>query len=447
MSNIKVKHILSKSYLTISDIDVLFNFIELSKSIDETKQIILEIYLTEDILECDYNINSFEDLDMAWFETKSIVDRFNIRECLESKHKINFKNPYEDYLTRLRYKIATINDIDIKIILNNSDYISYDELSLIYGDLLSIEKLSSIAFNNNSKLKFYFQINEDKLAVDFLGNKDEAFLNDVLKGVSTFDDWIHYVEIVEPFLEYDNNNFNGYIQAINISLENGYRAVSKGKFNSIFIDRLLFKKYEVIKHLSSIEIFPKHPEIQKYIKEKLLFILPDKPWSKLAKEYDKLEPNKNLIKEYLSRSILNLEELALIFKYFGINYDAGDVYNSLQNFELYIEENADIYEVDTKDFIFTYKNILGLEPYIDKNHQPKPITNQDDSYKYSEALKPYNDIILAFDSEYQRLSNDNIRIQSTNHIQPWLKENYKDLKDHDIRVLNNLIQTHYKLKK
>ena len=33
--------------------------------------------------------------------------------------------------------------------------------------------------------------------------------------------------------------------------------------------------------------------------------------------------------------------------------------------------------------------------------QPKPITNQDDSYKYSKALKLYNDIILAFESEYQ----------------------------------------------
>ncbi|AJI58014.1 hypothetical protein LA02_270 [Francisella philomiragia] len=352
MSNNKIKCILSKSYLTISDIDVLFNFLELSTNIDETKQIILDIYLTEDILECDCNINSIKDLDRAWFKTKSIINRFNIREGLENNSTINFKNPYEDYLTRLRHKIATINDIDIKLILNNSDYISYDELCLIYGDLLSIDTLSNIAIERSSKLKFYFQINEDRLAVDFLGNKDEAFLNDVLKGVSTFDKWIHYVAILEPFLNYENDNFNGYIQAISIRLENGYRAVSKGKFNSIFIDRLLFKKDEMIEYLSSIEIFPKHTEIKSHIKTM------------------------------------------------------------------------------TK-----------------KSNQPKPATNQDNNYIYSEALKPYNDIILAFDSEYQRLSNDNIRIQSTNHIQPWLKENYKDLKDHDIRVLNNLIQTHYKLKK
>lgn len=57
-----------------------------------------------------------------------------------------------------------------------------------------------------------------------------------------------------------------------------------------------------------------------------------------AKWLERLTPNDNLIKEYLSRSCLNLEELALIFKYFGINYDAPGGYESLQNFEVYIEE-------------------------------------------------------------------------------------------------------------
>ncbi|AJI46754.1 hypothetical protein IB633_06945 [Francisella philomiragia] len=113
---------------------------------------------------------------------------------------------------------------------------------------------------------------------------------------------------------------------------------------------------------------------------------------------------------------------------------------------IYLEKIASSYDELASIF---YTQSSFIKEYLNslQDHKAKPTTNQDDSYKYSQALNPYNDIIFAFDSEYQRLSNDNTRIQSTNHIQPWLKENYKDLKDHDIRVLNNLIQTHYKLKK
>ncbi|MGQ4005336.1 hypothetical protein QIW49_02460 [Francisellaceae bacterium CB300] len=414
----------------------------------------LEISFTIITKEDDYryrdplpDIYSTADENLAiYMKKREFIEYFgNILDLEPYIKRIDNNNSYNNYISQTINKIKCVNTADIKLTLNH-EYISYKDLSLIYGELIDIEKLSSIAFNNNSKLKFYFQINEDNLAVHFLGNKDEGFLNDVLKGVSTFDNWIHYVEIVEPFLEYDNNNFNGYIQAINISLENGYRAVSKDKFNSIFIDRLLFKKDEIIEYLSSIEIFPKNTEIKKHIEEKLMFIPSYKPWSnELTKEYEKLKPSENLIKEYLFRNILNLEELALIFNYFGINYDTGDVYNSLQTHDIYIEEDVNIYEVDTKDFIATYKDILGLEPYIiyKKSLQSKPAINQDDNYKYSEALKPYNDIISAFDNEYN-LYKEKTKAES---ITKWLETHYKNHSRDEHRTLKKLIQLHYNLKK
>lgn len=163
------------------------------------------------------------------------------------------------------------------------------------------------------------------------------------------------------------------------------------------------------------------------------------PWTikECLGEYKKLTPNKYLVKEYLSKDTLNLEELALIFRYFDISYNSTDVYQSLQSYNIHIEENVYIYEIDTKDFIECYSNILDLKPFINSDNSTFS------SYIYSEALKPYNDIILAFDSEYQKLKGHVLAKQ----IKSWLQESYKDLKDHDIRVLNNLIQTHYKIKK
>ena len=57
-------------------------------------------------------------------------------------------------------------------------------------------------------------------------------------------------------------------------------------------------------------------------------------------------------------------------------------------------------------------------------------------------MKPYNDIILAFESEYQKLNRNVLAKQ----IKSWLEENYKDLKDHDKRALNGCIKLHYKIK-
>ena len=70
-------------------------------------------------------------------------------------------------------------------------------------------------------------------------------------------------------------------------------------------------------------------------------------------------------------------------------------------------------------------------------------TSQDDSYKYSEALKPYNDIILAFDSEYQLYKNKT----KAETIDEWLKNNYEKHSRDEYRTLKKLIQSHYKLKK
>ncbi len=72
------------------------------------------------------------------------------------------------------------------------------------------------------------------------------------------------------------------------------------------------------------------------------------------------------------------------------------------------------------DDIETYEkanNIIINEPQLlDKN-------NQDDSYIYSEALKPYNDIILAFDKYIEQSDGkDDIEKQD---IRNWLKNEYQ----------------------
>ncbi|AFJ43240.1 hypothetical protein [Francisella orientalis] len=129
-------------------------------------------------------------------------------------------------------KIKAESTAGVKLILNQ-EYIGYEDLALIFGELISLDRLSNIAMKDNQKIRFYFQISEDSLAKYFLENKevlkdgtiydnckDEDFLNDVLKGVSTFNNAIHYVELKEPFLKYDNNSLNGYIGATVICLEN-----------------------------------------------------------------------------------------------------------------------------------------------------------------------------------------------------------------------------------
>ena len=76
MSNKQVKLLLSQEWLSIENIDLILNFLELSINVDETKKIIMNIYITEDILECDCFINSCECLDKAWFTTENFIQRF-----------------------------------------------------------------------------------------------------------------------------------------------------------------------------------------------------------------------------------------------------------------------------------------------------------------------------------------------------------------------------------
>ncbi|AEB27873.1 hypothetical protein [Francisella hispaniensis] len=246
----------------------------------------------------------------------------------------------------------------------------------------------------------------------------------------------------------------------------------KGSLQTTYIDIKDIKDSIFVKTKDFIEHFSDILDLEPYINEKY------KPYSK-----EKLKEivNRNIYLDYFDICNLIGKNIGYSYTYTNHNHEITEI-NTSDTFNLIISKHNSsytnisiplnesrinfipykdskpicIYDWDNSKGKYKFKNgfSFGFELFRKNinfdnslNHQPKPAINQDDSYKYSEALKPYNDIILAFDSEYQRLSNDNIRIQSTNHIQPWLKENYKDLKDHDIRVLNNLIQTHYKLKK
>lgn len=118
-------------------------------------------------------------------------------------------------------------------------------------------------------------------------------------------------------------------------------------------------------------------------------------------------------------------------------------------------KNEKKYDLDFKTIIYNeYINLLHTKSSFIKEYlnslqdlQPKLTTNQDNSYQYSQALKPYNDIILAFaDSDDYIKYGDNTK--PTKHIIPWLNSDYKDkelINGDDVRVLNKLIQSHYKL--
>ncbi|AJI72379.1 predicted protein [Francisella tularensis subsp. novicida GA99-3548] len=232
------------------------------------------------------------------------------------------------------------------------------------------------------------------------------------------------------------------------------------------------EQFLIVKTTDFIEHFSNILDLEPYINEKY------KPYSK---EELKEIVNRNIYLDYFDICNLIGKNIGYSYTYTNHNHEITEI-NTSDTFNLILSKHNSSYTnisislnesrinfIPYKDskpiYIYDWDNLKGKYKFKNSfsfgfelfrkninfddslNHQPKPAINQDDSYEYSKALKPYNDIILAFDSEYQRLSNDNIRIQSTNHIQPWLKENYKNLKDHDIRVLNNLIQIHYKLKK
>ena len=98
--------------------------------------------------------------------------------------------------------------------------------------------------------------------------------------------------------------------------------------------------------------------------------------------------------------------------------------------------------IKTIDFMSHFEEILELKPYIDKkDHQSKPTSNQDDNYKYSEALKPYNDIILAFESRHSYLLNvlNRAKIQMSN-IDDWLDNEKADISNKDDNNIMNLLK-------
>ncbi|AIT08967.1 hypothetical protein LO80_02525 [Candidatus Francisella endociliophora] len=106
--------------------------------------------------------------------------------------------------------------------------------------------------------------------------------------------------------------------------------------------------------------------------------------------------------------------------------------------EIVSENNkAFTFYITSEDFIEHFGDILDLEPYIaKKDNQPKSTTNQDDNYKYSEALNPYNDIILAFQARYDYLTKRlNKKPILKSDIQDWL-DNEK-LYSQDLRVIED----------
>lgn len=63
-------------------------------------------------------------------------------------------------------KIKAESTAGVKLILNQ-EYIGYEDLALIFGELISLDRLSNIAMKDNQKIRFYFQISEDSLAKYF----------------------------------------------------------------------------------------------------------------------------------------------------------------------------------------------------------------------------------------------------------------------------------------
>lgn len=152
--------------------------------------------------------------------------------------------------------------------------------------------------------------------------------------------------------------------------------------------------------------------------------------------------------------LLLYEEYEAFSNYHGNLFDFINKYSDgVPDLEplIYVNSFTDLKDIEYKDDIRIdlgdiYFLLSDIEEY-EKNNQPKPATNQDDGYKYSEALKPYNDIILAF-ADCEDYKKKGRATQSTNHIQPWLKENYlnkKIINTDDIRVLVKFIKAHYNI--
>ncbi len=133
----------------------------------------------------------------------------------------------------------------------------------------------------------------------------------------------------------------------------------------------------------------------------------------------------------------------------------SEYYQSYISLELESINDINLKEEGFKAFIQVrdlFIHLVDIYKYEKDNNitinEPVLCNNQDDNYIYSKVLRPYNDIILAFDNEYQRLSKEDTKIQVTNHIKPWLEEYSSNslINTGDIRVLIQLIKSHYNIK-
>ncbi|WP_155105474.1 hypothetical protein [Francisella orientalis] len=90
-------------------------------------------------------------------------------------------------------------------------------------------------------------------------------------------------------------------------------------------------------------------------------------------EYKDIILSKFLIKEYLNMPEINIGQISVIYKFFGGNHDPGNVYEALQNYDIYVNDNnyEHPYTVDSNEFISVYKDIFDLEPYIPKSSNIK----------------------------------------------------------------------------
>lgn len=103
--------------------------------------------------------------------------------------------------------------------------------------------------------------------------------------------------------------------------------------------------------------------------------------------------------------------------------------------------------IKVSDFIYHFKDMLGLEQYIpNKPTQSKP--NQETSHEYSKALDPYNDIILAFDNESEKYKQYKNTI-TKEVIRDELRINYKKLlsSNEKAEFVADLIIEHYNIPK
>ncbi|MBK2085937.1 hypothetical protein [Francisella adeliensis] len=114
---------------------------------------------------------------------------------------------------------------------------------------------------------------------------------------------------------------------------------------------------------------------------------------------------------------------------------------------IYLEKRVSTYDELASIF---YTKSSFIKEYLDslQDHQPKSATNQDDSYKYSEALNPYNDIIWAFENEskeYEKYKNTITK----EVIRDELRINYKKLlsSNEKAEFVADLIMEHYNIPK